>query len=72
MRADLHALARDFDLRAVPRHGRYVTRPAEADRNGVVAVPPDVSDLVPGLLLGTERTAKFVEELLGEDATLTS
>jgi glyoxylase-like metal-dependent hydrolase (beta-lactamase superfamily II) len=68
MRADLHVLARDFGLRAVPRHGRYVTRPAEADRNGVVAVPPEVSDLVPGLLLGADRTARFVQELLGDDA----
>ncbi len=68
MRADLHAVARDFGLRAVPRHGRYVTRPAETDQNGVVAVPPDVSDLVPELLRGGDRTAKFVQELLGDDA----
>jgi glyoxylase-like metal-dependent hydrolase (beta-lactamase superfamily II) len=68
MRADLHALARDFKRRAVPRHGRYVRRPAEADRNGVVAVPPDVSDLLPELLLGADGTANFVRDLLGEDA----
>ena len=37
VRADLHALARDFSKRAVPHQGRYVTRPAETDLNGVVA-----------------------------------
>jgi glyoxylase-like metal-dependent hydrolase (beta-lactamase superfamily II) len=68
MRADLHALARDFYLRAMPKHGRYVTRPATADLNGVVALPPDVSDLVPGLLIGSGGVAKFVKDLLGDDA----
>jgi len=68
IRADLHALARDFDFRAVPRHGRYVTKPAEADRNGVVTVPPEVPDLLPHLLLGTDGTANFVRDLLGDDA----
>ena len=38
----LHELARNFDHVAVPRHGRYVGRPAVADERGVVYVPPDV------------------------------
>lgn len=67
MRADLHDLARDFRRRAVPRHGRYVGRPAVSDLSGVVSVPPDVSDLLPGLLLGGGAT-EFVRDLLGEDA----
>jgi glyoxylase-like metal-dependent hydrolase (beta-lactamase superfamily II) len=65
--ADLRDLARDFHQRAVPGHGRYVARPAEADGSGVVSVPPDVSDLLPGLLLGGNGTSEFVRELLGED-----
>jgi hypothetical protein len=49
---DLRALARDFDTRAMPSHGRYVGRPAVTDERGVVSVPPPVSDPVQGLLLG--------------------
>jgi glyoxylase-like metal-dependent hydrolase (beta-lactamase superfamily II) len=52
MRADLHDLARDFRRRAVPRQGRYVNHPAEADDNGVVNVPPDLPHRLPILLLG--------------------
>ena len=52
MRADLHDLARDFHLRAVPHHGRYVNRPAVTDENGVVDVPPDVPHMLPIVLLG--------------------
>ena len=66
--ADLRDLARDFRRRAVPRHGRYVDRPAETDGGGVVSVPPDVSDLLPGLLLGADGIAGFVREFLGDDA----
>jgi glyoxylase-like metal-dependent hydrolase (beta-lactamase superfamily II) len=40
MREELSALARDFELRAVPSHGRYVSEPAVADETGVVHVPP--------------------------------
>lgn len=40
MRAALRTLARSFEALAVPEHGRYVGRPAFADRNGVVSVPP--------------------------------
>lgn len=68
MRADLHALSRDFDRRAVPRHGRYVMRPAEANHTGIVSLPPDMSDLVPELLIGTERGKAFVRDFLGDDA----
>ncbi len=53
MREQLDALVRDWDQVAVPRHGRYVRRPAIADERGVVSVPPPVSDpqlkLVAGL-----------------------
>jgi glyoxylase-like metal-dependent hydrolase (beta-lactamase superfamily II) len=52
MREGLHALARDFDTLAVPRHGRYVNAPAIADANGVVSVPPPVHDPLPGILMG--------------------
>jgi glyoxylase-like metal-dependent hydrolase (beta-lactamase superfamily II) len=36
---DLAALARDFDYRVRPSHGRYVNHPAIADDEGVVALP---------------------------------
>ena len=36
----LAALARDFDHRARPRKGRYVTNPVATDENGVIALPP--------------------------------
>ena len=68
MRADLRDLARDFHRRAVPRHGRYVDRPAVADVGGIVSVPPDTADLLPGLLHGGDGIAEFVRGFLGEDA----
>jgi glyoxylase-like metal-dependent hydrolase (beta-lactamase superfamily II) len=68
MRADFHALSRDFDRRAVPRHGRYVLRAAEANQTGIVSLPPDMSDLVPELLIGTDRSKAFVRDFLGDDA----
>lgn len=52
MMEDLQRLARDFDRVAVPRHGRYVSRPAVADERGVVSVPPPVRDPLPRILLG--------------------
>jgi glyoxylase-like metal-dependent hydrolase (beta-lactamase superfamily II) len=67
MRADLADLARDFHHRAVPRHGRYVNRPAEADESGIVSIPPELPELLPDLLLGG-GTAEFVREFLGDDA----
>jgi len=38
--AALADLARDFDRRAKPKRGRYVTTPAETDETGVIALPP--------------------------------
>jgi glyoxylase-like metal-dependent hydrolase (beta-lactamase superfamily II) len=52
MRQGLHVLARDFEVLAVPKHGRYVNAPAVADANGVVSVPPAVRDPLPGILMG--------------------
>lgn len=40
LRRGLGRLAREFDRRAVPAHGRYVGAPAVADETGVVTVPP--------------------------------
>jgi glyoxylase-like metal-dependent hydrolase (beta-lactamase superfamily II) len=37
---ELTALARDFDRRARPKRGRYVTQPASTDEQGVIALPP--------------------------------
>jgi glyoxylase-like metal-dependent hydrolase (beta-lactamase superfamily II) len=37
---ELATLAREFDERARPKHGRYVNAPAETDETGVVALPP--------------------------------
>ena len=67
MRADLHALARDFRRRAVPRHGRYVNRPAIADENGVVSMPPEIPELLPNLLLGRDEIATFMQDFLEDD-----
>ena len=36
----LAALARDFDYRVRPRHGRYAAEPVVADEEGVVSIPP--------------------------------
>jgi glyoxylase-like metal-dependent hydrolase (beta-lactamase superfamily II) len=43
MRRELRAVARDFRRCAMPRHGRYLRRPAIADERGVVSVPPPAS-----------------------------
>lgn len=43
MRRELRALARDFRRYAMPRHGRYLRRPAITDERGVVSVPPPAS-----------------------------
>jgi glyoxylase-like metal-dependent hydrolase (beta-lactamase superfamily II) len=40
MRAALHTLARDFDYIAIPKSGRYINEPAQADASGVTYVPP--------------------------------
>lgn len=52
MLRELHALARDFDRRAVPNTGRYVGHPAITDEDGVVSVPPSGIDPVRTALLG--------------------
>jgi glyoxylase-like metal-dependent hydrolase (beta-lactamase superfamily II) len=51
MRRGLHRLAREFNRIAVPPRGRYVGQPATADVNGVVSIPPPVSDPLPQVLL---------------------
>jgi glyoxylase-like metal-dependent hydrolase (beta-lactamase superfamily II) len=43
----LMALAAHFDVLAKPRDGRYVREPARWDENGIVYVPPAVSDPMP-------------------------
>lgn len=50
LRDELRALAADFRARAVPRHGRYVNRPAVTDERGVVSVPPAPIDATRALL----------------------
>ena len=40
MTSALHALADNFDVIAVPEHGRYVGHPARADESGVTYIPP--------------------------------
>ena len=40
MPGELAELARDFDRRAKPEHGRYVDAPVETDESGVVTLPP--------------------------------
>lgn len=42
----LDELAHHFREVAIPRHGRYIDQPAHADENGVVDVPPPVTDPV--------------------------
>ena len=61
-------LACHFDQWAVPRQGRYVARAAQTDQAGILALPPDSSNLVPRLLLEQDGPANFVKQLLGEDA----
>ena len=59
----LGRLARDFDRRAVPKHGRYVTQPAVADERGVISVPPPVPD-VQGTRIGGIASALLAATLL--------
>lgn len=40
LRRELHRISEQFDLFAMPEHGRYVDRPALTDEYGVVDVPP--------------------------------
>jgi glyoxylase-like metal-dependent hydrolase (beta-lactamase superfamily II) len=48
----LEQLFREFDERALPAQGRYVHQAAETDENGVVSVPPAVSDPFPKIMAG--------------------
>lgn len=57
LRHALEELAHEFERLAVPRHGRYVGRPAVADRRGVLTVPPAPRDPVPALLVGAAALA---------------
>jgi hypothetical protein len=56
MRRQLDDLAAHFE-QAVPSHGRYVDHPALTDENGVVSVPPPVSDPMPLVLVGLGAVA---------------
>ena len=68
LRAQLRAVARDFDQVARPAHGRYARRPAVTDMRGVVELPPPVPDatsigiaataLTVGLLAGSVRRSR--------------
>jgi glyoxylase-like metal-dependent hydrolase (beta-lactamase superfamily II) len=51
LRWGLDNLAQHFDEIAVPRHGRYVRRPAIAGAEGVEWVPPPVPDPVSKLMI---------------------
>ncbi|HEU4451702.1 MAG TPA: MBL fold metallo-hydrolase [Longimicrobium sp.] len=57
LRQALELLARDFEMLAVPRDGRYVRAPALTDENGVVSVPPAVGSGFPLILLGLGAAA---------------
>jgi glyoxylase-like metal-dependent hydrolase (beta-lactamase superfamily II) len=57
MREGLRRLAEDFDRLARPRHGRYVREAAVADADGVVFVPPPVSDPMPKVVAGIAAAA---------------
>jgi glyoxylase-like metal-dependent hydrolase (beta-lactamase superfamily II) len=47
--ADLQRLADNFPI---PRQGRYVTEPVQADENGIVYLPPKPPDPVPRIAAG--------------------
>lgn len=56
LRSGLDTLARDFD-RFIPSRGRYVRQPARMDEQGVVTIPPRVTDPLPLFLAGLGATA---------------
>lgn len=70
MRADLHDLARDFQRRAVPLHGRYVHRPAETEKNGVLSNPSNGPQNLPNLLLGVSEISTLMREFLGKHVAM--
>jgi glyoxylase-like metal-dependent hydrolase (beta-lactamase superfamily II) len=59
MAHELEALARDFEERAKPSHGRYVNSPAVTDESGVIALPsaPRSSGVRWGMLSGVAAGA---------------
>jgi glyoxylase-like metal-dependent hydrolase (beta-lactamase superfamily II) len=50
MLGELQALARNFDELAMPVRGRYVGGPAVTSADGIVRLPPPVSDPVPKIV----------------------
>ena len=54
VRAELAAIAADFDQRERPSFGRYAKQPAMADASGVVMLPPDP---LPAVLAGAGAMA---------------
>ena len=54
---ELRELSMRFKEREVPRHGRYVSQPAVANRSGVVFVPPAVPDVVGRTVAGVAAAA---------------
>ncbi len=53
----LDQLVKDFWITAVPDHGRYVHEPAITDEQGVVSVPPPVSNPMPKVLAAAGAVA---------------
>ena len=45
MKNDLQDLAEHFNELAVPKHGRYLEKPAVADETGIIYVPPRTTPL---------------------------
>lgn len=67
MQGELQLLAAEFDERARPEHGRYVTEPAIANERGVVVVPPPVVKTEKKLVygLGAALAAGLILRLRG-------
>jgi glyoxylase-like metal-dependent hydrolase (beta-lactamase superfamily II) len=63
LRQELNYLAQHFD-ELIPKHGRYVDRPALTDEQGIVALPPRVFDPVPAALLSLGVVALLGGRLL--------
>ena len=57
MLRELEELARDFENRAMPAHGRYVGHPARTSERGIVSLPPPVADPLPKILVGVSLAA---------------
>ncbi|WP_439879845.1 MBL fold metallo-hydrolase [Pontibacter sp. MBLB2868] len=50
LRWQLEDLVKEFWIRAVPDHGRYVHEPAVTDERGIISLPPPVSYSAPKVL----------------------